>query len=441
MSHLQHSDHAPRSRWYSPGRKDGSDRSGQPTTRRRPRRVVRAVIIGRMATFPELLQTKSALLADVDRDPRAPERLLVRSDLTGTMQLYELSPPEGLRQITALDEPVGNAFYVPGSRRAALEVDRGGDERHQLYVVDLEDTTRRGPAGSEDLKALTDDPAHGHHICGISPNGAVVAYLSNKHNGVDFDLWMCELKTGGHRLAYAANSWLQPASGFSPDGRWISVLRPGPRPLDTDLLLVDTATFEARVVLEHPDEGAQVGAPAWSTPTVLYVSSNVGRDHAGVVRYDLETGAASALEGYGDAWDAEPVTSSDGSTLAVVENRDGASAISVTYTSRPKEMNEIPLYEPGVVTSHLIRMPILSADGTYLYYTLSSPRLAGDVWAADTKTGSSRRLTVSPAPVGADALVGAGTAYLESFDGERVALLTYRPKSSRPAPRSHLSSS
>ena len=298
-----------------------------------------AVIIGRMATFPELLQTRSALLADVDRDPRAPERLLVRSDLTGTMQLYELSPPDGLRQMTALDEPVGSAFYVPGSRQAALEVDRGGDERHQLYVIDLEDTNRSGPAGFEDLTALTDDPAHGHHICGISPNGVVLAYLSNKHNGIDFDLWTCDLQTGEHRLDYSANSWLQPASGFSPDGRWISVLRPGPRPLDTDLLLVDTSTFEARVVLEHPDEGAQVGGPAWSTPSVFYVSSNVGRDHAPVVRYDLETGAASAIEGYGDAWDAEPITSSDGSTLAVVENHDGASAISVTEIS-PSERED-----------------------------------------------------------------------------------------------------
>jgi dipeptidyl aminopeptidase/acylaminoacyl peptidase len=388
-----------------------------------------------MATsFPELLQTKSALLADADRDPRAPERLLVRSDLTGTMQLYELCPPEPLRQVTALDEPVGSAFYLPGARRAAIEVDRGGNERHQLYLIDLDIATKR-PAGFEDLTALTDDPGHGHHIAGISPNGRVVAYLSNKANGVDFDLWTCDLDTGEHRLAYAGGSWLQPSSGFSPDGRWISVERPGPLALDTDLLLVEPGTLEAKLVLAHGDEGAQVGAPAWTSPTVFYVSSNVGSDHARVVRYDLETDESSVLDGSAEAWDAAPVTGSDGSTLAVVENRNGASAIWIADPEHPETRAEVPLPEPGVVTSHLIRMPIVSADGSHVYYTLSSPRLAGDVWAYDTSTGTTRRLTVSPAPVAAEGLVGAGTAQVESFDGERIPLFTYRPQSEHQSAR------
>ena len=200
-----------------------------------------------MATsFPELLQTKSALLADLDRGAGSPERLLVRSDLTGTMQLYELGPGDGQRQVTALDEPVGGAFYVPGSRKAVLEVDTGGNERHQLYLVDLDGANRPGAASFEDLEALTDDAAHGHHIAGIRPDGRAVAYVSNRANGVDFDLWTCDLSTGEHRLAYAGRSWLQPASGFSPDGRFISVHRPGPRPLDVDLLLVDSEHSKPR---------------------------------------------------------------------------------------------------------------------------------------------------------------------------------------------------
>jgi dipeptidyl aminopeptidase/acylaminoacyl peptidase len=389
----------------------------------------------RMPTsFSDLLQTKAALLADLDRDTRAPERLLIRSDLTGTMQLYELSPPEVLRQVTALDEPCGSAFYVPGSRLAALQVDRGGNERHQLYLVDLDGATRTGPAGLEDLRALTDDPGYGHHIAGVSPDGRVIAYVSNKESGVDFDLWTCDLETGEHRLVYAARSWLQPASGFSPDGRWISVHRPGPRPLDVDLILVDFGTLDARVVLPHPEEGAQFGAPAWISPTVFYLSSNLGSDHARVLRYELETGEAFALEEFGDSWDAEPITSSDGSRLAVVENRNGASAIWVVDPSDPKERSEIPLVEPGVVTSHIIRMPVLSADGGQIYYTLSSPRLAGDVWASDTATGNTRRLTASPAPADAEDLVRARTAKAESFDGEQIPLFTYRPQSGPVSP-------
>lgn len=392
-----------------------------------------------MATsLTELLHSRQALLADADREPGAPERLLIRSDLTGTMQLYELSPPDSPKQVTDLTEPVGSAFYLPGSRRAVAEVDRGGNERHQLYLIDLELATAEGPIAHERMVALTDDPRHGHHIAGISPDGKVVAYLSNKHNGVDFDLWTTDVDSGEHRLVYAGSSWLQPASGFSPDGRWISVHRPGPRPLDTDLVLIDNGTLQAQTVLEHPDEGAQVGAPAWISPTAFYVSANVGTDHARVVHFDLETGEARpidrATDESVDTWDAEPITSADGSTLAVVENRNGASVISVGDSGRAGDATEVPLAEPGVVTSHLIRMPILSSDGAHLYLTLSSPRLAGDVWAWDRATGRTRRLTTSPAPVEAERLVATGAAELESFDGETIPLFTYRPESGPAVP-------
>ena len=78
-----------------------------------------------------LLQSRSARLADVQSNDSG--RLLVRSDLTGTMQLYELSPGQQLTPLTALAEPVGRAQYIPPGDAVVLEVDNGGDERFQLY--------------------------------------------------------------------------------------------------------------------------------------------------------------------------------------------------------------------------------------------------------------------------------------------------------------------
>ena len=97
-----------------------------------------------------LLEAKSAVLADVDVTSGPPERLLVRSNLTGTMQLYELGGGSGLRQLTELPEPVTTGHYVPGQRRAVIAVDTGGNERHQLYLLDLEpdrQSTGDRPAG------------------------------------------------------------------------------------------------------------------------------------------------------------------------------------------------------------------------------------------------------------------------------------------------------
>lgn len=367
----------------------------------------------------DLLQTKSTFLADVSGPP---ERLLVRSDLTGTMQLYELAPPGEPVQLTAFDDPVGNARYLPGARRCVLEVDSGGNERHQIYVLDLD--SRAGPRELGQLRALTDDPRYGNHLAGVSPDGAFVAYVSNRANGVDFDLWLCDLATGEHDLLLAAESWLQPASGFSPDGKWISVKRPGPRPLDEDLLLVDARTGDVTEILPHPDEAALVGGPQWIDDTTFYVSSNIGSDMARVVRFDVASGEHSLFEALVSDWDCEPVTSRDGSALAVIENANGVSQMTCF---RRGGSSAVVLAEPGVVVSHLIRPPVLSDDGSTLYFTLSTPRRAGDVWAHDVTEAETRQLTESPAPVAPDGLVEARVEKTTSFDGESIPLFVFEP--------------
>ena len=378
-----------------------------------------------------LLESRSALLADVEASLGTTERLLVRSDLTGTMQLYELGTNRELRQVTDVAEPVATAAYVPGSGRPSSPPTRAATSATSCTSSILPPAS---PAGSEDLTALTGQPAFGHHFAGISPDGGLVAYVSNKANGVDFDLWVLELKSGEHRLVYACGAWLQASSGFSPDGRFISVLRPGPRPLDDDLLLVEVATGAASLVLAHLDEAATIGSPAWIDATSFYVSSNLGRDLAAVVRYDIATGETTPVPDTGERFDAQPVTSRDGGALVVIENRDGQSRLRLFDPARPSSGIEVPLPEPGVVESYAIAPPAFSQDGSRLYYTLSTPRLAGDVWVFVRATGETRRLTVSPSPIAPDELVNAKIARTESFDKEVIRLFAYLPRTAEAPP-------
>ncbi len=373
-----------------------------------------------------LLKASSTLLADLDQGAGGAERLLVRSDRTGTVQLYELSPGAQLRQLTALADPVGKAVYLPGTRLAALQVDQGGNERFQLYLLDLD----RGEVVRDvtELEALTGDPHFGHHLAGVSADGSVLAYTSNRQNGVDFDLWLCVLSSGEHHLLFAGGGWCEPASGFSPDGRWISVNRAGPRPLDAELLLVEVSSGLAREVLRHDSEAAEVGWPAWVGPETFLVSSNVGRDFSGVVRVDLSTGDSGTLAGTGLDSDCQPYSSRDGSALLLVENRNGSSRLTLHDLHRGGEGREVPLAEPGVVIHHTFPPPLLSANGSRIYYTLSTPRLAGDVWCFDAGAGITRRLTESPAPAGTSALVQAEVGEVASFDGERIPLFLFTPR-------------
>ena len=392
-----------------------------------------------------LLETRSAYLADVDPSKASLERLLVRSDLTGTMQLYETEGGGDLRQVTDLEEPVGSARYMPvdsrrssGKRRALLEMDTGGNERFQLYLVDLDTAEVGRPARFESLEALTSDPEYGHQVAGVTSDGNLIAYVSNKANGVDFDLWVLDVESASHRCVLEAGAWLHPASGFSPDGRWLSVIRPGPFPLDNDLLLVDISTGEHATVLEHLGSAAHVGSPAWVSPRSFYLSTNVGTDHQAVIRYDVDSKKAEPLEDVGDdsgrecPWDTEPISSRDANAVLLVENENGSSNMRLYRTDGRGHLRdpvEVPLAEAGVVQTHLIRPPILSPDGSTVYYTLSSPRLAGDVWAFSRDGHSTRRLTTSQSSTVDGHLVGADAAETTSFDGETIPLFVYlKPK-------------
>lgn len=380
-----------------------------------------------------LLESRSAFLADVDTAPEAAGRLLVRSDLTGTMQLYEHTSWGGLRPLTALPDPVGAALYVPGRRHAVIQVDATGDEHHQLYLVDL-DRRADGPVvAPSDLRALTAAPAFGHHLAGAAPSGDEIAYVSNRRNGVDFDLWVCTLASGEHRAVYTGGGWCQPSSGYSPDGRYVAVIKPGNRPLDEDLLIVDVRTGDHRIVLPHPDEAAQVGSAAWVGPTELCFTSNVGSDRSVVARHDLLTGETTTLGTSGD-WDVTVVASPDGRVLLVIENQEGANRLRLLDARTCQDLGDVPLPEAGVVDAAHIAPPKLDRDGSRIYFSLSTPRQAGDVWVFERGEPGARRLTSSPAPIDPSSLAALDITHTAAFDGERIPFFVLAPARMHPAP-------
>ena len=216
------------------------------------------------------------------------------------------------------------------------------------------------------LRPLTSDPRFGHHFAGVSPDGRLIAYLSNRANGIDFDLWVCGLLSGEHRCCYAGGAFCQPGSGFSarrsprlgaPARR--PPARRGPR----------ARRRGSRGEAQDPAR-ASGRAGAWSArrrgsaaTTFLRASSNVGRDFSAIVRYDLATGTTTPLAGTGERFDAEVVASTDGGTIVVIENRDGASAVQRYDATSGAPGPSVPLLEPGVVSWYFFPAPVLSPDG------------------------------------------------------------------------------
>jgi dipeptidyl aminopeptidase/acylaminoacyl peptidase len=367
-----------------------------------------------------LLGARMTVLADLDPAPEALERMLVRSDATGSFQLSELTGDGGIVTLTELPEPVASAHYVPGQRRAVLEADAGGNERMQLFLIDLD---RSAPARSfEELEPLTDDPRHGHHHAGISPDGRLLAYTSNRNDGIDFDLYLCDLETREHRQLWKSGSWAHPASGFSPDGRRVSVLVSGEAPLDVKLAVIDVDGGEVSV-MGTPGQATLFGPPAWLGPDAFLTSTNSEGDLSAIVRRELSGPLSlTRISGSGERHDTGVVTSRDGSAALALENRDGAFALRRVNLEAGVLAEEIPTPEPGVVE------PMLSVDGSTVFYSLTAPRIPGDVFAHDLRTGRRRRLTTSALEIPSQELAVPELSSVESFDGETVPCYVYRPR-------------
>lgn len=362
-----------------------------------------------MPSLRALLEMRVAAPAGVADDG---ETLLVGSNLTGTMQLYRLPRQGGeLEQLTDFREPVSGLF-VPGRARILLQMDEGGNERHQLYLLDA------APGAAPEPVVVEPDYLHRSPAC--SRDGRLLAYATNRRNGTDFDLVLRDLDSGEERVVFGGGSC--DAAGFAPDGSSLAVVRDNvDRSNDNDLYLVATADGETVRVAPHEDE-AFVGPPTWLPDgTGFHFATNIGRDTAAVARFEL---ASRSWEYVIESdWDLLCYGDDSGRHLLVEENAGGYTRLWL------HGRGEVPLPGRGVATSF-----VFSRDGRYLAYHYTSPLVAGDTWLYDTEANTLVRLTESPSAVRPDELVEPELHRFRSFDGESVPTFLYLPEGEGPFP-------
>ena len=355
-------------------------------------------------------------------------RVAVSSDLSGTAQLYRVGrgggPPVAL---TREAEPVSGG-YLRGRGELLVAMDAGGNERHQLYLLDDEPEAALCP--------LVVEPEFLHWSGGATPDGRYLAYASNKRNGVDFDVYVREIDAApvsGDGRVFDAGGWCQPA-GFSPDGRWLAVLRLTERNGDNDLWLVDRAGQPGPGSLVHVsphDDEAIFGTPAWlADSSGFYFASDTGRDRVALARYDVARRAWEyVLDRPGDV---DGLIDDAGTRLLVPVTDDGYTAAEVLDPVSLATVAEVPL--PGRGVAGFVWGP----SGRDLAYQFTSAVEPGDAWRFDVGTGETVRLTDSPRAVPAGDMVEPELHRYRSFDGERVPVFLFRPAASssaaRPAP-------
>jgi dipeptidyl aminopeptidase/acylaminoacyl peptidase len=360
-----------------------------------------------------LLELRTAVPADADA-----ETLLLRCDLSGTMQLFQ-APLDGgeLEQLTDFADPVEGRF-VPGSGRILLEHDEAGNERTQLSLLDARPAAQPEP--------LVRDPEFVHRIPRLSRDGSLLAYASNRQNGVDWAVYARSLRDGSERTAFPVGPTCSPG-GFSPDGRLLAVLRDGERSGDFDLFLVDVNTGGVDHVSPHEGEAAY-GEPVWRPDgAAFFASTNAGRDTAAIARYDLATRTWEVV--VESDWDLACYGDGAGQWLLVEANEDGYSRLELRDAETLRPFGNVPLPGRGVVEH-----PVFSSDGARLAFKFSSPTTPGDVWTYDVAGRRLERVTELPRDIALDTLCEPELHRFASFDGEQAPVFLWEPDGEGPFP-------
>lgn len=357
--------------------------------------------------------------------------LLIWTTFGNVGQIHSVAGP-GMdrRQLTFFREGVSaplpqaaGAWYAPGGAYFIFAKDTGGGaETMQLFRYD---TATRQTTIITDGTSRTGAPVW-------ASRAGLIAFDSTRrggHNGADRDLYvMNPMDPASARLvAEMEGPWS--AEAWSPDDREI-LAEHSPAQGQQHLWRVDVRTG-AKAALTDPNEYAIWRFPQYSPDgRFVYALSNRASELLRLWRCDLATGSWTLMTGEEEGLESFSL-SPDGRTLALVYGSMAGSRVEMR-SAQTLALRAAPKMPRGL----LVDVPQWRAGGTEVAFTFWSPRLFGDVYSVNARTGAVDRWTESE--VGTfdpGSLPEPEIVQWKSFDGLTLSGVLYRPPARFKGPR------
>ncbi len=264
------------------------------------------------------------------------------------------------RQLTFHEEKVAFLRRSPLDDRLIYGIDRGGDERQQLLLLE---------PGNPAPRPLTDNPAVIHDFGAWSQDATRIAYAANERDEGHFDVYVQEIATGERQCVYQG-SHLISVSGFRPDGTELTLLHDRGFG-DMSLLLLDLESGEARTI----GSVANFKSVRWASDgnTLLMLTDLGDSEFLQLCRLD-PTSEEIAIVHAANGRDVEAwALAADTNLLATVENDRGYSVLRIGPMDGERPIiDELPR---GIVTDLS-----WSPDGNSLAFVLTTPTDPPSLW-------------------------------------------------------------
>ena len=321
----------------------------------------------------------------------------------GLPQAWALELDTGTaRPLSFHDEKLALLRRSPVDDRLVYGIDRGGDERQQLRLID--------PAEDRpEPRVLTDDQAVIHDWGAFAPDGTRIAFASNARDEAHFDVYVQDLASGARDCVYEGRG-LVSVSGFRPDGAVLALLVDRGYG-DMSLLLLDLTSGGAH---EFPrPSGTNYQSVRWASDggTLLALTDHGGSNFLRLCRLEPDTGAVDVVYAAPDrdveAW----AISSDGAALATIENDRGYAVLRLGPVAGERPV--VDGLPRGVISE-----PTFSPDGSALAFTVVAPTVPAAIWV--WRDGVAQPLVTPEVPVDPATFIDLELVSWESFDGMTI---------------------
>jgi dipeptidyl aminopeptidase/acylaminoacyl peptidase len=322
------------------------------------------------------------------------------------------------RKLTEFASGVANPRWSPKGEDLVVMVDQHGNGNHQLIRVDVR---------SGRITRLTHADTVRHNLGDWMPDGKSIFYTSNARDRRYFDGYVMDVATQRAQLVCQRSALLR-ARATSHDGRYLAVeeLRSAS---DTDILIVDRNTGEARNVTPH--EGAALFHVIGFShdAQTLYCRSNVEGEYMGIHALSLANGARRPLIVTSHDVDYA-IMDQQRKRIAFSENVNGFERIALCDAATGRRL-PLPALPEGINTPQQF-----SGDGAKLAIVVSTPDHDDEAWIIDLKAQRATRVTHSPqGGIAEGSCIPARSIHYPSFDGRSIPALLFLPRHSSPERR------
>lgn len=341
------------------------------------------------------------------------QHIAYTSSITGKPQLYIMPKTGGAgRQLTFGN---GITFYrwAPGGNSLIYGADNNGNEQESYFIISA--------SGAQESEILPATKGGFRVFGGFSGDGSHIAYASTQRNGLDFDIYLADLKTGKSNRIYEGKYGFF-VNAVSPDARRLIISETVGEDAD-NLFLLDTISGKTTIISKptsranHTNQGV-----VWhSNGQDVYFATNRDREFTALSNYSLGSGKITTL--YKSDTNIENVTlcGARSGLLAFTHNEDGFDALHL-YTlsdSTAAPVNGLPggVYRlscaPGT-NDLIIQINAWDRPGDIFHMNLSSRKIT-------------QVFTSNLAGLSADKFIKPEVVHMKAQDGVQLQGLLYMP--------------